>query len=96
MYYVYPGDRVAVETDHAAGRLQGLGFTVQLVPEALDVVHPIGDDDVIARQQPLDSRIFLGTRILLCLCGMVDVSRHAEGLIVDQVHLEATDACIGT
>jgi hypothetical protein len=84
-----------VGTDHTAGRLQGLGLAVQLVPEALDVVHSIGDDDVIARQQPLYSRIFLGARILLCLCGMVDGSRYAERLIVDQVHLEATDACIG-
>jgi hypothetical protein len=40
-------------TDHAAWRLQRLGLTVQLVSEALDVVHAIGDDDVIARQHSL-------------------------------------------
>jgi hypothetical protein len=40
-------------TDYAAWSLQCLGLAVQLIPETLDVIQPIGDDDVIARQYPL-------------------------------------------
>jgi hypothetical protein len=81
-------------TDHAAGRLQGLGLAVQLVAEALDVVQPVGDDNVVARQHPLDGRILLRPRILLGLGRVVHAARHAERLVVDEMDLEATDAGI--
>ena len=82
-------------TDHAVGRLHRLGLAVQLVAEALDVVEPVGDDDVVARQHALDGRIFFRARILLGLCGVIDTPGDAEGLVVDEVDSEAADACIG-
>lgn len=82
-------------TDHAAGRLQRLGLAVQLVPEALDVVHAICDHDVVARQHSLDGRIFLRARVLLGLGRVIDIARYTKRLIVDEVHFEAMDTRIG-
>jgi hypothetical protein len=86
---------MAGHAHHTAGRRHGLGLAVQLVPEALDVVHSIGDDDVVARQHALHGRIFLGTRILLSPRSVVDGARHAQRLVVDEVHLQSAGAGIG-
>lgn len=75
--------------------MYGLGFAVELIAEALDVIHTIGNDDVIARQHPLHGRIFLRARILLGFGSVVDITSDAEGLIVDEMHIEPIDARIG-
>lgn len=83
-------------TDDAARGLQCFGLAVQLVAEALDVVHSIGDDDVIARQHPLYGRIFFRPCIFLGSGSVVDAARYPEGLIVDEVDFQPADTCVGT
>lgn len=89
------GVRRAVGTDHAAGSLHCFGLTVQLVPEAFDVVQAIGNDYVIARQHPLHGRIFFRARILLGPGSVIDGARDPKALIVDEVDFKATGAGIG-
>jgi hypothetical protein len=84
-----------VETNHTARRLYGLCLAVQLVPKALDVVQSIGNDNVIAREHPLHSRVFFRPRILLGLGGLIDIARDTERLVVDEMHFEAAGARIG-
>jgi len=81
-------------TNHAARGLQGFGFAVELIPEALDVVEAICNDDIIARQNPLDGRVFLGTCVLFGLRSVVDSAGEAKGLVVDEMDFEAADARI--
>lgn len=85
---------VGAYVDDAARGGQGLGLAVQLVAEALDVVHPVGNDNVVARQHALDGRVLLGAGILLGPCCVVDGARHAQGLVVDEVHFQAAGARI--
>lgn len=82
-------------TDHTTWCLHSFGLTVQLVAEALDVIQTIGNDYVIARQHPLDGRIFLRAGIFLRPGSMVDVARDAKRLIVDQMDFESIEAGIG-
>lgn len=82
-------------TDHAARGGHGLGLAEQLVAEALDVVHAVGYHNVVARQHALDGRVLLGARILLSPRRVVDGARHAQRLIVDEVHLQTAGARIG-
>ena len=79
-------------TDHTARGLEGLCLAIQLVAKALDVVGTIGDDDIVARQYAFDGRIFFGAGILLSLCSVVDASRNAKRLVVDEVNPEFTGA----
>jgi hypothetical protein len=67
-----------------------------LISEALDVIHAIGDDDVIARKHSLYGRIFLRTRILLGSCSVIDRARDTQRLIVDEVHFQSAGARIGS
>lgn len=66
-----------LSTNHAARRLQRFCLTVELVPEALDVIEAICNDDVVARESPLDGRVFLCTGILLGLGGVIYTSGDA-------------------
>jgi hypothetical protein len=81
-------------TDHAVGRLDSLCLAVQLVAKPLDVVHAIRNDNVVTRQHPLYSGVLFSASILLSLCGMVDIARHTQRLIVNVVNFEATDSRI--
>lgn len=82
-------------THDAARRLHSLGLAVQLVPEALDVVQAVGNDNVVPREHALHGRVLLGARILLGSGCVVDAARHTQRLVVDQVHLQATAAPVG-
>lgn len=82
-------------TDYATRCLQSFGLAVQLIPEAFNIIEAIGDDYIVARQDSLDGRIFFRAGILLCFGSVVDRSRYAQRLIVDEVDLETTGAGIG-
>jgi hypothetical protein len=88
--------RAGLGTDHAAGSGYRLGLAIQLVSEALDVVQAVGNDNVIAREDSLYGRIFLRTRILLGFGSVIDSARDTQRLVVDEVHLQAAGARIGT
>jgi hypothetical protein len=68
---------------------------VQLVPEALDVIHAIGYDYVVAGQQALHSGHLGSAGILLRSRGMIYLSLNTERLIVDMVHLDLCDPRVG-
>lgn len=81
--------------DHAAGRLDRLRLTVELVAEALDIIQAISDDDVIPRQHSFHGGVFLSPGILFRLRRVVDRPRQAQRLVIDEVYLQPGDSGIG-
>jgi hypothetical protein len=82
-------------TDHAAGSLNGLGLTIELIAKTFDIVQAVGDDNVVAGKHPLYGRILFRAGVLLSLGGMVYPTGHAKRLIVDEVNLELAGPGIG-
>lgn len=80
------------DLDDAVGSLHGFGFAEKLVAEAFDVVHPIGNDDGVAVQRPLDGRVERSTSIFLCSRGGVDVAVESKRVVVDVEEFQALDA----
>lgn len=81
-------------TDHAARSLNSLRLAIQLVTKAFYVVQAVCDDNVVPREDPLHSRVLLGPGILLCLCGVVNVARQAQRMMVDVVDFEPVNSSI--
>lgn len=82
-------------TDHAAGGLNSLGLTVELIAETFDIVETVGYDDVVAREHAFHGRVLFRPGVLLGLSGMVYPTGQAKRLIIDEVDLELAGAGIG-
>jgi len=82
-------------TDNTTRRLHSLRLAIQLIPKPLDIIQPIRNDNVIARQHALNGRIFFGPSILLGPRSMIDSARQAQRLIVDMVNAQLADAGLG-
>jgi hypothetical protein len=75
--------------------MQRLGLAVQLVPEPLDVIHPIGNDYAVTTNQALHGRHFGGPRIFLGPRCMVDVGLQTQSLIIDEMHPKPCNLWVG-
>lgn len=77
---------------NAVGCMCRLGFAIELITEALYVVKPVCDDNVIAGESSLHCRVLFGSSVFLCAGCMVDLAGESQGLIVDVMHLQSANA----
>jgi hypothetical protein len=90
-----PAAPLGVQPYHTTRRLHRLGLTVELVPEALDIVQAVGNDDRVAVEQSLHRRHLRGTCILLRPGSTIGGAGEAERLGGDVVYCEPCDSGVG-
>lgn len=87
--------RRVLDTYHAARSLKSFSFAVQLIPEALDVVQSIGDDNRVSSERAFDRRVFRRSGIFLRASFSIYIPAQAKCLIVDMDHRQAADPRLG-
>ena len=63
-----------------------------MIAETFDVVHAIGDDDGVAIQDTLDSRVESCSSILFSSCGGVDIAVQSKSVVVDVLEFKTFNA----
>lgn len=78
--------------DHTVRGLNGLCFAVQLIAEAFDIVHAIGNYNDIRRQNSFDGRRKSCSGVLLRTCSSVDIASQAKAFVIDMLDFETLDS----
>ena len=74
---------------HTAGCIGSLGLAPQLIPPALDVVHPVQDDDAVAGQDALCPGVRDAAGFFLGAGMVIDVARMRSVMRGNDLHLES-------
>ena len=83
---------LGTDLDNAVWRLSTFGFAVQLIAEAFNIVHAVSDDNSVAIQGTLDSRVESCPGIFLSSCSGVDIAVQSKSVVVDVLEFQTFDA----
>jgi hypothetical protein len=83
---------LSANLDDTVWCLSTFGFAVQLIAEAFDVVHAVGNDDGVTIQDTFDGRVESCPSIFLSACSGVDIAVQSKKVIVDVLEFQTFDA----